>query len=62
MLRRVGVVDVRHRARLAAAVAGAKAVRSFGILEGAPLLAAYGIDTVPARLLVMCLAGAAGRP
>jgi acetyltransferase len=38
------------RARLAAAVAGARTTGPFGLLEGAPLLDACGIDVVPARL------------
>jgi acetyltransferase len=38
------------RARLSAAVAGARAAGTLGILEGAPLLEAYGIDVVPVRL------------
>ncbi len=38
------------RARLAAAVAGARTAGAFGLLEGAPLLDACGIDVVPARL------------
>jgi acetyltransferase len=37
-------------ARLAAALGPARAAGQIGILEGAPLLAAYGIDVVPARL------------
>ena len=38
------------RARLAAAVAGTRAAGTLGLLEGAPLLEAYGIEVVPARL------------
>jgi acetate---CoA ligase (ADP-forming) len=38
------------RAELTAACAGARAAGRLGLLEGAPLLAAYGIDVVPARL------------
>ena len=38
------------RARLAAAVAGARTTGPFGLLEAAPLLDACGIDVVPARL------------
>jgi acetate---CoA ligase (ADP-forming) len=38
------------RARLSTAVAGARAAGMLGILEAAPLLEAYGIDVVPARL------------
>jgi acetyltransferase len=39
-----------NRERLAAAVGGARAAGEFGLLEGAPLLDACGIDVVPARL------------
>ena len=42
--------DGVDRARLAGALAGVTAAQCFGLLEGAPLLAAYGIDVVPARL------------
>jgi succinyl-CoA synthetase beta subunit len=38
------------RARLSTAVAGMPRSGTFGLLEGAPLLAAAGIDVVPARL------------
>jgi acetyl coenzyme A synthetase (ADP forming)-like protein len=38
------------RARLSAAAAGLPKTGTFGLLEGAPLLAAAGIDVVPARL------------
>ncbi|HEX9818421.1 MAG TPA: acetate--CoA ligase family protein [Methylomirabilota bacterium] len=38
------------RARLAAALGPARAAGRIGMLEGAPLLEAYGIDAVPARL------------
>jgi acetyl coenzyme A synthetase (ADP forming)-like protein len=38
------------RARLSAAVAGMPRSGTFGLLEGTPLLAAAGIDVVPARL------------
>ena len=37
-------------ARLSAAVAGARTSGIFGLLEGAPLLEAAGINVVPARL------------
>ena len=36
--------------RLAAALGAARAAARIGLLEGAPLLEAYGIDVVPARL------------
>ena len=38
------------RGRLSTAVAGARAAGTLGILEGAPLLEAYGIDVVTVRL------------
>jgi acetyl coenzyme A synthetase (ADP forming)-like protein len=38
------------RAQLTAAIAGARVAGRLGLLEGAPLLAVYGIDVVPARL------------
>jgi len=38
------------RRQLSAAVAGARMAGTFGLLEGAPLLDAAGIDVVPARL------------
>jgi acetyltransferase len=43
-------VDRVDPARLAAAIAGARAAQRLGLLEGAPLLAAYGLDVVPTRL------------
>ena len=38
------------RTRLLAAIASAEAAGTFGLLDGGPLLEAYGIDVVPARL------------
>jgi acetyltransferase len=45
-----GPASAVDRGRLTAALAVARAAGTLGILEGAPLLEAYGIDVVPARL------------